>query len=92
MGPTLVTEVSQLVQGHLWAVGFIALGSAAATLLGVRLFLLRPIVVNPQDARLAIYTLGLLANRGVETERIHNELRVLTRSDVLSFLAERALP
>jgi hypothetical protein len=46
MEPTLVTEVSQLVQGHLWAVGVIALASAAATLLGVRLFLLRPTVVR----------------------------------------------
>ena len=55
MEPTLVTEVSQLVQGHLWAVGFIALASAAGTLLGVRLFLLRPIVVrmNAMAASLA---------------------------------------
>jgi hypothetical protein len=43
--------------------------------------LLRPIAANPKDARQEIYILGLLANRGVETERIHNELRVLTRSE-----------
>ena len=55
MEPTLVTEVSQLVQGHLWAVGFVALASATATLLGVRLFLLRPTVVrmNAMAASLA---------------------------------------
>ena len=43
--------------------------------------LLRAIAVSPQDARQEIYVLGILANRGVETDRIHNELRVLTRSD-----------
>ena len=43
--------------------------------------LLGKIATNPQDARQAIFILGDLANRGVETERIHNELRVLTRSD-----------
>ena len=36
---------------------------------------------SPKDARSEIYTLGLLGNRGVETERIHNELRALARSD-----------
>ena len=46
MEPTLVTEVIHLVHRHLWAVGFIALASAAATFLGVRLFLLRPTVVR----------------------------------------------
>jgi HEAT repeat protein len=39
--------------------------------------LLREIQPNPSDAVLQIWTLGLLANRGVETERIHSELRVL---------------
>ena len=34
-----------------------------------------------EDARSEIYTLGLLGNRGVETERIHNELRLLARSE-----------
>jgi hypothetical protein len=43
--------------------------------------LLRPIAASAKDARHEIYSLGLLANRGVETERIHNELRVLTRSE-----------
>jgi hypothetical protein len=43
--------------------------------------LLRPIAVSPKDARWEIYMLGLLANRGVETARIHYELRVLTRSE-----------
>jgi hypothetical protein len=37
---------------------------------------------NPPDERQAIYILGLLANRGVQTERIHDELRALTRSEV----------
>jgi hypothetical protein len=37
---------------------------------------------NPSDERQAIYILGLLANRGVQTERIHDELRALTRSEV----------
>ena len=43
--------------------------------------LFQAIAVSPQDARREIYVLGILANRGVETDRIHNELRVLTRSD-----------
>ena len=43
--------------------------------------LFQAIAVSPQDARQEIYVLGILANRGVETDRIHNELRVLTRSD-----------
>jgi hypothetical protein len=37
---------------------------------------------NPPDERQAIYILGLLANRGVQTERIHDELRAMTRSEV----------
>lgn len=39
--------------------------------------LLREIQPNPKDAAHQIWMLGLLANRGVETDRIHNELRVL---------------
>jgi HEAT repeat protein len=50
-------------------------------------------VANPQDARQAIYILGLLANRGVETERIHDELRALTRSelDIVRYQAYAAI-
>ena len=36
---------------------------------------------SPKDARSEIYSLGLLANRGVDTERIHHELRALTHSE-----------
>jgi hypothetical protein len=43
--------------------------------------LLQPMAVSPSDARQEIYYLGLLANRGVETDRILYELRVLTRSE-----------
>lgn len=43
--------------------------------------LLARIAAGAKDARSEIYTLGLLGNRGVETERIHNELRALTRSE-----------
>lgn len=43
--------------------------------------LLARIAAGPKDARWEIYTLGLLGNRGVETERIHHELRALARSD-----------
>ena len=43
--------------------------------------LLARIAASPKDARSEIYTLGLLGNRGVETDRIHNELRVLARSE-----------
>ena len=39
--------------------------------------LLSEIEPDPPDAGQQIWLLGLLANRGVETERIHNELRVL---------------
>jgi hypothetical protein len=48
---------------------------------------------NPLDARQAIYILGLLANRGVETERIHDELRALTRSetDIVRYQAYAAI-
>jgi hypothetical protein len=37
---------------------------------------------NPPDERQAIYIPGLLANSGVQTESIHDELRALTRSEV----------
>ena len=43
--------------------------------------LLVRIAASPKDARSEIYTLGLLGNRGVETDRIHSELRALTRSE-----------
>jgi hypothetical protein len=43
--------------------------------------LLLAIAFSPKDARQEIYILGLLANRGVDTGRLHNELRVLTRSE-----------
>lgn len=43
--------------------------------------LLARIAANPKDTRSEIYTLGLLGNRGVETARIHDELRALTRSE-----------
>jgi len=43
--------------------------------------LLARITESPTDARSEIYTLGLLGNRGVETDRIHNELRALAKSD-----------
>jgi hypothetical protein len=39
--------------------------------------LLQQIHANPIDSRRPIWLLGLLANRGVETERIHDELRAL---------------
>jgi len=42
--------------------------------------LLARIAASPKDARSEIYTLGLLGNRGVETDRIHNELRALAQS------------
>jgi hypothetical protein len=55
--------------------------------------LLGRIAVNPQDARQDIYVLGGLANRGVETERIHDALRVLTRSehDIVRYQAYAAI-
>jgi len=40
-----------------------------------------PIAADPRDARQYIYILGILANRGVETYRIHQELRRLTHSE-----------
>ena len=39
------------------------------------------IAANPREDRQAIYILGNLANRGVETDRIHQELRRLTHSE-----------
>lgn len=41
--------------------------------------LLAQIAAGPANARLAIYTLGQLGNRGVATDRIHAELRALAR-------------
>jgi hypothetical protein len=43
--------------------------------------LLASIAAGPENARRDIFVLGDLANRGVETDRIHNELRVLARSE-----------
>jgi hypothetical protein len=43
--------------------------------------LLGRIAVSPREDRQAIYILGILANRGVETDRIHQELRRLTHSE-----------
>jgi hypothetical protein len=43
--------------------------------------LLGRIAPNPPGARQEIYMLGLLANRGVDAARIHDELRLLTRSE-----------
>jgi HEAT repeat protein len=43
--------------------------------------LLARIGESPKDARSEIYTLGLLGNRGVETARIHDELRALVKND-----------
>ena len=42
--------------------------------------LLEQIAAGPANARLAIYTLGLLGNRGVALDRIHAQLRELARS------------
>ena len=55
--------------------------------------LLARIAAGPKDARSEIYTLGLLGNRGVETERIHTELRSLTRSEepIVRFQAYAAI-
>jgi hypothetical protein len=55
--------------------------------------LLARIALGPKDARSEIYTLGLLGNRGVETDRIHNELRVLARADedIVRFQAYAAI-
>ena len=43
--------------------------------------LLARIAESPKDARWETYMLGLLGNRGVETDRIHTELRALARAD-----------
>lgn len=55
--------------------------------------LLRSIAMSPKDARQEIYILGMLANRGVETDRIHSELRLLTSSeeDVVRYQAYAAI-
>lgn len=42
--------------------------------------LLEQIAAGPGESRHQIWTLGLLANRGVETERIHAELRALAQA------------
>jgi hypothetical protein len=42
--------------------------------------LVQQIQANPGESGQRIWSLGLLANRGVETERIHGELRVLMRA------------
>ena len=42
--------------------------------------LLREVQANPKGATFQIWLLGLLANRGVAAERVHNELRVLTQA------------
>lgn len=39
------------------------------------------IAAGPANARLAIYILGLLGNRSIAVDRIHTELRALTRHD-----------
>jgi hypothetical protein len=43
--------------------------------------LLARIEQSPKDARWETYMLGLLGNRGVETDRIHAALRALARAD-----------
>ena len=63
------------VRAAAWEVELAALGMAKTT--AQVEVLLREIQPNPSDAAQQIWTLGLLANRGVETERIHSELRVL---------------
>ena len=42
--------------------------------------LLARIHANPSDSRQAIWILGFLANRGIDTERIHGELRTWARA------------
>jgi hypothetical protein len=66
------------VRAAAWEVELAALNVAKTTAQVDEL--LRQIQPNPREAAQQIWTLGLLANRGVETERIHNELRVLMRS------------
>jgi hypothetical protein len=43
--------------------------------------LLARIAESPKDSRWETYMLGLLGNRGVETDRIHSELRTLALND-----------
>jgi hypothetical protein len=43
--------------------------------------LLDRIAIDPASSRQEIYILGVLANRGVETTRIHDALHTLTRSE-----------
>lgn len=63
------------VRAAAWEVELAALGMAK-TRAQVEA-LLGEIQPNPAGALQAIWALGLLANRGVETDRIHDELRVL---------------
>jgi hypothetical protein len=55
--------------------------------------LLQEIYANPTESRQRIWLLGLLANRGVETERIHNELRALMHrgDDLVRYQAVHAI-
>lgn len=43
--------------------------------------LLAQVAQRPHDSRWETYMLGLLGNRGVETDRIHHELRTLARAE-----------
>ena len=42
--------------------------------------LVAQIAADPKESRQQIWILGLLANRGIDTERIHAELRALTHA------------
>ena len=55
--------------------------------------LIRQVHLNPNDAAHAIWVLGLLANRGVEAERIHAQLRGWMHSpdDMIRFWAVTAI-
>ena len=66
------------VRAAAWEVQLAALNLAKTTAQVEEL--LGQIEPNPSQALHQIWSLGLLANRGVETARIHNELRVLMRA------------
>ena len=66
------------VRAAAWEVQLAALNLAKTTAQVEKL--LGQIEPNPSQALHQIWSLGLLANRGVETARIHNELRVLMRA------------